>query len=166
MHGNIDFKGQFDINEFRQLKYNKATVDPIFLQKYIDIGHSKEQMVIYNYFEPNKMPNVVSLIKNYFTFLSPLSVAINYIKPGQYLPLHSDLYKKWTSVNGIKDPNEIQRYIVMLEDRVPGQILEIGNKTISQWKQGDYFGWQGPEQHAVYNFSNKDRFAVQVTGKC
>jgi len=153
-----------EISDFYNLKYNKATIDEKYLKEYLDSGHSEEQMIIYNYFEPNPMPDCVYKIKENFSNLKPISVAVNFLKPGQYLPLHKDLYKKWMSIHGVKDIHRVFRAIVMLEDSSPGQILQIEQNLYTNWKAGDWFSWNGEECHAIYNLSLKNRFAVQVTG--
>jgi hypothetical protein len=163
MNGHIELSN-VDISQFANLNYNKATIDQTYLSRYLAAGHNENQIVLYNYFEPNPMPQVVDEIKQHFSFLSPLSIAVNYCQPGQYLPLHSDLYKKWAEVFNVKEVGDIKRYIVMLEDHVPGQMLAVGNDVYTEWQSGDYFGWQGVTQHAIYNLSLKDRYAVQVTG--
>ena len=54
--------------------------------------------------------------------------------------------------------------MVMLEDSSPGQILQIKDIAHCTWKSGDCFYWKYDEIHAFYNFSMKDRYAIQVTG--
>ena len=162
MHGYIDL--DIDIADFKVLNYNAATIDPVFHKQYIDAGHPRESIILYNYFEPNPMPKGVDAIKEYFNYLSPLTVAVNYCKPSQYLPLHKDLYKRWMEVHGINNINNIVRSIVMLEDGQPGQILQIEDQCYTMWEKGEYFTWQGSTRHAIYNFSKTDRYAIQVTG--
>lgn len=163
MNGHIELSN-VDISKFANLNYKKATIDQTYLGQYLSAGHNENQIVLYNYFEPSPMPSIVDDIKKYFSFLSPLSIAVNYCQPGQYLPLHSDLYKKWSEVFNVKNVADIKRYIVMLEDHVPGQMLAVGDMVYTAWRAGDYFGWQGQTQHAIYNLSLRDRYAVQVTG--
>jgi hypothetical protein len=110
------------------------------------------------------MPDVVGdYIKPYFNFLNNICIAVNYFKPGQYLPLHVDVFGKYVEVQKV-DLTKIVRYMVMLEDNYPGQILQIKNKCIGNWKAGDCFGWAYNDPHAFYNFSMNDRYAIQVTG--
>ena len=61
-------------------------------------------------------------------------------------------------------PESIVRYIVMLEDSSPGQIIQLEKNCIGTWRAGDCFGWNYKDLHAFYNFSRKDRYAIQVTG--
>jgi hypothetical protein len=52
----------------------------------------------------------------------------------------------------------------MLEDSSPGQILQVKDTAYCKWKSGDCFYWNYDEIHAFYNFSMKDRYAIQITG--
>ena len=134
------------------------------INQYTNVGHNEEMISLYNYHEPNPMPKCVyEYIKPHFNFLDNLALAVNYFKPGQYLPLHSDLYEKYIKVYEV-NPKNIVRVILMLEDSSPGQILQIMDKCISHWKSGDFFWWENKDLHAFYNFSLKDRYAIQVTG--
>jgi hypothetical protein len=57
------------------------------------------------------MPKCVyEYIKPHFNFLDNLALAVNYFKPGQYLPLHSDLYEKYIKVYEV-NPKNIVRVI-------------------------------------------------------
>jgi hypothetical protein len=154
----------WDIHDYIKLQYNKATIDEIYLKEYLASGHSNDQINIYNLFENQSMPQSALKIKENFTELNPISVAVNYLKPGTYLPRHCDLYKKWLKVFNLDNVQRIQRIIVMLQDNVPGQYLEIDNTIINNWNAGDWFSWTGKTSHAVYNFSNADRYALQITG--
>lgn len=162
MFGHIEL--DVNIQDFYDLDYNEATIDEKYLSTYLHAGHNREQIVLYNYFEPQPMPDCVNKIKERFSNLNPVSVAVNFCKPGQYLPLHKDLYKKWQSIYKVDNINNIFRAIVMLENAAPGQILQIENNLYTDWKAGDWFSWTGDQDHGIYNLSTKDRFAVQVTG--
>ena len=95
--------------------------------------------------------------------ITNVSVAINMFTPGQYLPLHGDLYGKYKTFHNLKNEN-IRRFVLMLEDSVPGQISQICDETIGTWKAGDWFGWDNDDIHAVYNFSTVWRYGIQITG--
>ena len=162
----VDFiKPNWDIEEFKTLNYILSThKDGKLVDQYLTSGHSKEKLSIYKYQLPNQMPKCVDdYIIPHFTFLDKVTPAVNYFKPGQYLPLHIDLYGKYIEINDITFENVI-RCMVMLEDNSPGQILQITNKSIGSWKSGDCFYWNYDEIHAFYNFSMKDRYAIQLTG--
>jgi len=153
-----------DLSEFHNLDYKAATIDEIYLSKFIEAGHNYEQIQLFNYFEPNPMPKVVEEIKSHFSYLKHLTAAVNFVPPGNYLPLHADLYQRWREVFQVSDVNSVHRYIVMLGKSSPGQILQVGNRCYSTWEAGDYFGWTGSKEHAIYNFSLGYRYAIQLTG--
>ena len=159
--GNIE--PQWSVDEYRNLKYNQDTVDDQYLNQYLDAGHSRDQMTIYNYFEPNVMPSSVAYIKSKFKYHN-LTAAVNLIRPGQYLPIHSDIYARWKHIHNHTDIETIVRIIVMLEAAEPGQVLEVGSMTYANWRAGDWFSWIGTTPHAIYNMSLKDRYAIQLTG--
>jgi hypothetical protein len=83
-------------------------------------------------------------------------------RPAQYLPLHVDLFGRYREVNNLTN-EQVVRTMVMLEDSVPGQILQVDGETFGDWKAGDTFSWQEEDLHALYNFSMSNRYAVQVT---
>ena len=160
--GHIEPK--WDIKEFKDLDYKFDThKDDDLLNEYAIAGHSKMHMTLWNYFQPNPFPNVVwDYIVPKFD-LSYVSVAINLFTPGQYLPMHSDLYGKYTEFHGIKDLT-IRRHMIMLEDSVQGQISQIGDFVLGSWKAGDWIAWEDDDVHAAYNMSMIDRYGIQLTG--
>lgn len=156
---------KWNIEEFKNLQYDLTTYkNQNIIDEYVSVGHNREMISIYNYHEPNPMPECVfGYMKPHFNFLKNLSFAVNFFKPGQYIPLHSDLYTKYIEVHKINSKN-ILRFILMLEDSSPGQILQIKNSCIGFWKSGDCFNWKYDDRHAFYNFSMNNRYAIQVTG--
>lgn len=158
-------KPLWDISDFYELEYKfDVHKDSDLLETYKNSGHIMESMNLYNYFEPGPMPDIItSHIKPSFSFLENLAVAINLFRPCQYLPYHKDMYQRYRSVHNA-EYKSIMRCILMLEDGIPGQILEIGSKVYSCWPAGSWFSWVNEENHAFYNFSTKDRYAVQITG--
>lgn len=164
MHTKGHIEPNWDINEFRVLNYKYDThKDQDLLDEYEAAGHSMDHMTLYNYFQPNPMPDIVwSYIVPQFP-VDNVGIAINYFKPGQYLPIHVDLFEKYKTVNGLTD-EAIVRIIIMLEDSVPGQISQVCDATYGKWSAGDWFSWDEPDPHAFYNFSMVDRYAIQLTG--
>lgn len=137
--------------------------DQELVDTYVKAGHSKSAIALYNYFEPNLMPDSMTYIKGYFN-LQCTSVAVNKFTPGQYLPVHCDLYRAYKTHYNLDNNQVIYRYIIMLEDGTDGQMLTIENDTHTMWKAGDAFGWKDCDKHTFYNMSLKDRYAVQLTG--
>lgn len=138
--------------------------DQNLIKRYAQAGHSINHMCLYNYFEPNPMPVNTKIFYELFPWLDCLSVAINKFSPGQYLPLHHDLYEKYINLYSIKDIKQIVRIMVMIEDGYPGQISQVKGFLWHNWKAGDWISWSGSDQHAVFNFSLHDRYAWQLTG--
>lgn len=158
-------KPNWNIEDFYNLNYSWSThQDAEVVDQYVNSGHSREKLSLYKYHLPNPMPKCVDeYILPQFSFLEKASPAVNYFKPGQYLPLHTDLYGRYMEINGV-DSKNVVRCMVMLEDNSPGQILQIKDVAHSTWKAGDCFHWDYNDIHAFYNFSMKDRYAIQITG--
>jgi hypothetical protein len=155
----------WDIKDFCGLNYELCThKDEELVKQYLNSGHSKEKLSMYKYHLPNPMPRCIDeYVIPHFTFLDKVAPAINYFKPGQYLPLHTDLYGKYVEINDV-DSKNVVRCMVMLEDSSPGQILQIKDVAHCNWNAGDCFYWDYYDIHAFYNFSMKDRYAIQITG--
>jgi hypothetical protein len=155
----------WNIESFYNLDYKLDVYkDSNLINDYEESGHYREEMKLYNVFEPSYIPNVVyKIVLPEFNFITNISLAVNLFKPGQYLPYHKDIYGKYKDLHNLTNESII-RIIVMLENGMPGQILEVGDKIYSRWKAGDWFGWINDEKHASYNFSNQDRYALQITG--
>jgi hypothetical protein len=156
----------WNIEEYKNLKYkydiHKGNEDN---QLYIEAGHIPQSLSLYNYFEPNPMPDSIEYIKSHFSKIKNISVAINLFKPGQYMPIHYDRFGTYKKVNNLEDNCSICRYMVMLEDHVQGQMLQIGDRIYTNWKAGQVYNWCNYSLHTFYNLSIKDRYAVQITGQ-
>lgn len=156
----------WNIDDFKTLDYKQAAYrGSELIETYLNAGHSLDSLRLYNYFEPNPMPyGVYEHIKPHFSYLDKVGFAVNLFKPGQFIPKHHDLYDRYKELHGLSTIDNIMRIVVMLEDGLPGQIMEIDNKIYSYWKAGDCFAWTGITPHAFYNFSIADRYAIQITG--
>lgn len=155
---------QWDPKDFYKLEYKlDYHKDTDLIKKYVDLGHPVELISVYNCFD-DKIDIDKSYILEKFNFLNHVSIAINLFKPGQYIPCHSDLYQRYKIVHSITSSENIYRIILMLEDSSPGQILQIEDRAIAHWSAGEWFGWRNSDLHAFYNFSMKNRYAVQITG--
>lgn len=155
----------WNIEDFYNLDYTLTThKDSELIAQYQSTGHHIESMSLYNCHQPKYMPDAVFFhIKPKFDFLQNISMAVNLFKPGQYLPLHVDLFGRYVEVTG-SDREDVVRYMIMLEAGEPGQILQVENQCYTNWQAGDCFGWEHHTLHALYNFSMRNRYAIQVTG--
>lgn len=166
MNGLFSIEPLWNIQDYKTLKYkldkHKGNEDNC---RYIEAGHLPESLTLYNYFEPNPMPQSIEYIKSHFKELKNVSVAINLFKPGQYIPIHYDRFDTYKRVNNLGNNCSICRYMVMLEDSVPGQMLQIGDTVYNNWKAGKVYNWCNYALHTFYNLSTENRYAVQITGQ-
>jgi hypothetical protein len=155
----------WNIEDFKTLNYKFDThKDDRLLNEYASHGHSKMYMTLWNYFQPNPMPKSVdNYIIPAFDHLDHIAIAINLFKPGQYLPMHVDLFGRYKQVNKLNN-EEVTRIIIMLEDSQPGQVSQACGKTFGEWVAGDWIQWDSDDPHAVYNLSMHNRYAIQITG--
>tara|TARA_E500000318_G_scaffold107989_1_gene118075 strand:- start:1376 stop:1870 length:495 start_codon:yes stop_codon:yes gene_type:complete len=122
-----------------------------------------EQIIkVGNYSKPKTMPLFVDKICESFDYKTVVP-AINKMEPGMCLPPHQDAYERFMEVYKVSDASKIDRYLVLLQDSSPGQMVQIDKDIIGYWKKGNYIGWSGHTQHAAYNLSAVDRYALQVT---
>jgi hypothetical protein len=57
------------------------------------------------------------------------------------------------------------RFLIMLEDWEPGQVVQFGNIVYTQWQAGTVFAWEWSTlPHATWNGSWHRRPALQLTG--
>ena len=62
------------------------------------------------------------------------------------------------------DPNKI-RFLILMEDWEPGQMVQFGNKIYTQWRAGTAITWEWSTlPHATWNGSWSKRGALQLTG--
>jgi hypothetical protein len=154
----------WDINQFKQLEYKlDYHKDTSLIDDYVSSGHERNCIHLYNCFE-DKLKLDTSYIRDHFKWVSNLALAVNLFTPGQYLPMHKDRYQRYKSVFNTDSNDDIIRIILMLEDSHVGQLLQIEDSAIAKWSAGDWFGWTGSENHAFYNFSMTNRYAIQLTG--
>lgn len=153
----------WNIKDYHTLNYNKAYHRDIELNKrFITAGHHRDSMIINHYFEPNPMPDSIEYIKNQFSGIENIAVAVNLFTPGTYLPMHNDLYGRYRNLHG--QDRKVFRAIIMLEDSYPGQILQIEDQAHASWTAGAVFYWYDDVMHAFYNMSLQNRYAIQLTG--
>lgn len=156
----------FDIKDYQSLTYVlDYHKDKELENQYIAAGHSREQMGIHYCFETQQLPLSAQQVKNKFEQLyDNVTIAVNLFQPGHYLPRHHDLYARYRSLFDPTNTQQIIRIIVMLENNVPGQIMQVGYMTWAQWRSGQVFWWYDDTPHAFYNMSLEPRYALQITG--
>ena len=106
----------------------------------------------------------MTYLLQYFEQLDHISFCFSKFKPGQYFPMHRDLYGVFRQKFNISDISTIWRYVIFLEDSEPGHILQVEDKIYHQWKKGDSIGWSGSTAHLAANLGVVDRYTLQITG--
>ena len=103
-------------------------------------------------------------VKSYFPNLKHIGIAIHRLVPGNYLPVHQDKYGFYSKKYNVTDLNNIKRYVIFLEDSVPGHMLVVNNDCFTNWKSGNVKSWQGETPHSAINLGMHNRYTLQVTG--
>ena len=84
-------------------------------------------------------------------------------RPGEMFPLHYDRFKNQEFDLAIEQEQEIQRWVIMLDDQQPGQCFFMNDKNI-EWKSGDVISWnQTNFSHGSANFGYHTRLSVRIT---
>lgn len=136
--------------------------DPKLNDLYISAGHDYERMKIGLLQEHMGLPHWAKSVKDNFN-LDSMTTTIHRLKPGCYLPIHSDLYGTYRKLHA-SDGKKIARIIVFLEDWQPGHMLDVEGVVYNQWSAGDHVGWTNDTPHAAYNFGLVNRYTLQITG--
>jgi hypothetical protein len=59
-----------------------------------------------------------------------------------------------------------ERLLLMLNDREPGQFMQMGDVMLNDWKAGDTFYYNGKEEpHSAGNCGTGTRWVLRITGK-
>lgn len=97
-------------------------------------------------------------------------VALNELKTGRMMGTHVDRHRKLVFKHIPREaaeniqPDEKKRYVVFKEDQQIGQMFQVGEEFITNWKAGDIFSFDWYVPHATANASNYDRHLVSVVG--
>lgn len=63
------------------------------------------------------------------------------------------------------DPRTALRFLIMLEDSMPGQLMLFGDKVISSWSKGDVIYWDWPTvAHSTINTGYWPRALLRISG--
>tara|TARA_B100001564_G_scaffold86698_1_gene70433 strand:+ start:5529 stop:6218 length:690 start_codon:yes stop_codon:yes gene_type:complete len=156
-----DFLGDFDSPQLakQRLAYQRNRMKDIVL-------HNNNWISMLPVFE-----NMISTLQ--FNREQKLAYRFNDLYPNDQLMWHIDHYRGKGELNKstLDDPNfkykpsDRIRFLIMLEDWEPGQILQFGNKIYTQWRAGMVMCWEWSTlPHCVWNGSWKQRPALQITG--
>jgi hypothetical protein len=141
-------------------------------------NNQMKDIVLYNNADGIDYFNMLPVFENMISTLQlnreqKLGCRFNDLYPNDQLMWHIDKYKGKGELNKstLDDPNfkykpsDRIRFLIMLEDWEPGQILQFGNRTYTQWRAGMVMCWEWSTlPHCVLNGSWKQRPALQITG--
>ena len=83
--------------------------------------------------------------------------------PGNVLPMHRDTFINFKTKNRILADVEVVRYMIFLEDWVPGHMFTVENESMDNWKKGDIIYW-GDAFHLGANASSVTKSTMNITG--
>lgn len=93
------------------------------------------------------------------------TVAINLLKPGNYIPPHKDLfYKLLQSAPAEITDMEPVRVNIFLQDAQLGHFFEMNGETWLNYKKGDYTVIHKGVLHSVVNIGHYPRYTMQISG--
>ena len=148
-------------NDFKNLNYERITYgNQVAMVSADDFDFYNIAM---DYTRDEKIAKQLG-IETEFDHLKNKTYAIHKIKPGHVLPFHSDHYVRYKQVFGVESADSIKRIIVFLEDWHRGQLLEIEDVVIVNWRAGEWVMWTGEAVHMAANLGHNDRYTLQITG--
>lgn len=152
------------IENFYNLDYkNEPFNDQSSIDYWTSLGFDQSRYTGDQYGLPNPTPAWVEKFQEIFDW-QHFSWQLYKMSPGTTLPVHKDTYVRFKEVYGIKDPNNIWRAVVFLEDWQSGHYFEIDSTNLSYWKKGDYVVWQNSVSHIAANIGQLPRYTLQITG--
>lgn len=160
IEGNIDLKKLYNFHLNLTYEAHQSPLRGFNFVNKEDINNYKQDQIIAHI---HKGIDHESLFIDHFSHLHNHVFAVSKMLPGMILPYHTDEYAYFRNVNNVTH-SQIGRIIVYLEDWKPGHISEVGGKSISNWKQGDWIQWIGTTPHMVANLGFEDRYTLQITG--
>jgi hypothetical protein len=84
-----------------------------------------------------------------------------------YIPKHDHLERPDIKLSTRKEViySDYERMLLMLEDRKPGQFMQIGKRMINKWNKGDLFYYDGKkEYHSAGACGDQARLVLRITG--
>jgi hypothetical protein len=82
--------------------------------------------------------------------------------PGDIIPEHTDTYANYCKYFNVPE-NKVCRILVLLQDWIPGFLLEVNGKSFSHYPAGTFIIWQSACPHMAGNLSQIPRYSLQIT---
>lgn len=157
--------GRFWDNDFKSLSFTKQDVTQEEIDTWSELGYSPQHVKSYTgsmYDSSNVMPEWISILENVFG-LYQQTYTFYRMETCEIMPVHSDHFRTYCRLNNTT-PDQVWRVVVMLEDWKPGHYFEMDGVGYVNWKEGDWFMWQGDVPHAAANIGSEPRYTLQITG--
>tara|TARA_Y100001970_G_scaffold288606_1_gene416422 strand:+ start:1831 stop:2556 length:726 start_codon:yes stop_codon:yes gene_type:complete len=110
--------------------------------------------------KPEKHPTLCKIV-DWFEWADEPQPIIMEKNVGNFETYHVDTMDGHPSGYGVK---ELARIIIHLQDWEPGQLLQWGNRVITQWKAGDTIAYDKNVPHGTANCSRYRRYSLRITG--
>lgn len=150
-------------DSYKEFAYVKQPVTDQEIKTWEAKGYKNISYTGSLYDNTNPMPEFVNKIKNdldprlthaTFTFYKMVTLDI--------MPEHLDHFKRYCELFNCR-PENVQRYLVFLENWKPGHYFEIEGNGIINWQAGDFVQWGHTTPHAASNIGTAPRYTLQVT---
>ena len=130
---------------------------------YRSLGINKEATKHYMALNP-KLDEGLNAILSHFPYNK---LHYNFLKltPGNNIMWHFDTYATFIKHNDVTDDElkNIKRTGVLLSPWNFGQIIQVGNQILHNWKVGDCCTWTSDQWHGASNFGFSDLVIMQIT---
>jgi hypothetical protein len=156
-------KPWWSVYDVYELPFVKIKGNSEQIQQWNKIGYNEETLFGSMYNASNPMPHWVEKFKNIFPW-NHFGWTIYKMSPGEIIPWHRDLFKKYIEIHKIKEEQKIVRSIVFIDDWKEGHYIEIDRTPIVNWKKGDFVMWKFNTPHIATNNGYEDRYTLQLTG--
>jgi hypothetical protein len=154
-------------DEFKHLEYlNETFNDPESVQRWLAQGFANQftgDMCDMRSAQPSWNKTIIEV----FEQMGWQDVGTSYYRmmPGNILPTHQDLYKKYIELFDLGgQEHTIHRAVIFLEDWQPGHYLEAMDCPMVKWRAGDVVEWVYDTPHMAANMGSTPRYTLQVTG--
>jgi hypothetical protein len=84
-------------------------------------------------------------------------------QPGNIMPWHQDQFFYFNRQYPTQT-EYIARFLVFMNDGGPGQMLQVGNSVVYNWKAGDTILWHPSTMHVAINAGYYNKWTTNVTG--
>jgi len=154
-------------DSFKNLDYQylpiKNTLDE---ERWIKEGYVNVRLNGQTYNMQRLEQNMPEYAKPFLTMFDWDHVGLNFYRQNtlNMFPTHADCYISYRKMWNIKEPDQIWRCIVFLENWKSGHYFEIDGNPLVNWQKGDYVVWNFDVPHFAANIGIEPRYTMQITG--